>query len=140
MMVGMFLLGVNKQLDLQTWLTQEGRDMARSEGWYGDRRPVQVVFIAVLAAMGVAGVVAVMWWLRGSLRRYRAAVVGIIYLVCFVIIRAASFHHIDRLLHVGLDHVRVNHVLELGGIGFIGWGARGSMRRGDEQVGELGGV
>jgi hypothetical protein len=121
--VGMFALGVNKQLDLQSWFTQVGKDLAKSEGWYARRRPVQVAFIGGVAMVGVAGVGAVTWWLRGSFRRYRVALAGVVYLACFVVIRAASFHHIDRLLHVGLEHVRLNHVLELGGIGFIAWGA-----------------
>ena len=123
----MLALGVNKQLDLQSWFTQVGKDLAKSEGWYARRRPVQVAFIGAVALVGMTGVGVVVWWLRGSVRRYRVAVAGMVYLICFVVIRAASFHHIDRLLHVGLEHVRLNHVLELGGIGLIGWGAvRGS--------------
>lgn len=128
MTAAMFALGVNKQLDLQTWFTEVGRDLAKSEGWYARRQNVQVAFIAGIALAGVTGVGVVAWWLRGNLRRYRVAVAGIVYLVCFVVVRAASFHHIDRLLHVGLNHVRVNHVLELGGIAFIGWGAATAAR------------
>src|SRR5438105_1302226 len=32
--VMMILLGINKQLDLQTWLTITGRRIALTEGWY----------------------------------------------------------------------------------------------------------
>src|SRR3569833_3825399 len=34
----MLLLGINKQLDLQTWFTLEGKKLALSEGWYNHRR------------------------------------------------------------------------------------------------------
>jgi hypothetical protein len=119
-------------LDLQSWFTQVGKDLAKSEGWYARRRPVQVAFIAGMAGVGMAGVGTVVWWLRGSFRRYRVAVAGIVYLATFVVIRAASFHHVDHLLHVGLDHVKVNHVLELGGIALIGWGAGRAGWRGGE--------
>jgi hypothetical protein len=43
-------LGINKQLDLQTALTEAGRVVAQYQGWYEQRQFVQLVFIA-LAAM-----------------------------------------------------------------------------------------
>ena len=46
----LILLGLNKQLDLQTLLTEAGRWMARQEGWYGSRRIAQAAFIVALAA------------------------------------------------------------------------------------------
>lgn len=127
--IAMALLGVNKQLDLQSWFTQVGKDIAKSEGWYARRRPVQVAFVAAVGVVGMTGVGLVAWWLRGNFRRYRVAVAGLVYVACFVVIRAASFHHIDHLLHVGLEHVRLNHVLELGGIGLIAWGAGRALLR-----------
>lgn len=30
----MLALGINKQLDLQTWLSQAGRDLAIAQGWW----------------------------------------------------------------------------------------------------------
>src|SRR4051794_39608792 len=42
-------LGINKQLDLQTALTELGRVVASQQGWYGERRTVQVWFIAGVA-------------------------------------------------------------------------------------------
>ena len=36
------------------------------------------------------------YYMRDVWRRYRLAYVGIIYVVVFVIIRAASFHHVDQ--------------------------------------------
>ncbi len=46
------LLGINKQLDLQTAFTETGRWLAHSQGWYDDRRPVQAVFIALFCLLG----------------------------------------------------------------------------------------
>jgi hypothetical protein len=43
-------------------------------------------------------------------------------LVSFVLIRAASFHHVDLLLRAG--PVRLNWVFELTGIGLIALAAR----------------
>ena len=42
-------LGVNKQLDLQTALTESGRVLAQYQGWYQQRQLVQLAFIALVA-------------------------------------------------------------------------------------------
>jgi hypothetical protein len=62
--------------------------------------------------------------MRDLWRRYRLAFVGIIYLCTFVIIRAASFHHIDTLLyHLPGAGYWVNTFLELGGNVILGLAA-----------------
>jgi hypothetical protein len=42
-------LGLNKQLDLQTAITELGRILAHDEGWYGQRQIVQFWFIVAVA-------------------------------------------------------------------------------------------
>jgi hypothetical protein len=78
----MLALGINKQLDLQTWLSQAGRDLAIAQGWWEQRRAVQAVFIALLAA----GAVGVAVWARRQWHtlwhEYRAAFVGVCVLLC----------------------------------------------------------
>ena len=116
----MALLGVNKQLDLQTWFTEVGRDLALAHGWYQERQKVQVLFIGTLATAGmIAGA-----WLWRAFRRLggevRWVAAGLVFLIFFVVTRAASFHHVDRLLGLELaPHVRMNAVLELSGIGMV---------------------
>ncbi len=98
MAVVMAILGLNKQLDLQTWFTQTGRDLALENGWYERRRLVQGIFIAWLVLVG------------------------------FVIVRATSFHHIDRMRGISLEGLRVNALLELTGIGLIALAALARLR------------
>src|SRR3954468_8571643 len=50
-------LGINKQLDLQTWLTQTGRDLALQHGWYEERQVVQLTFIAALVAAALLALI-----------------------------------------------------------------------------------
>jgi hypothetical protein len=120
----MVALGFNKQLDLQSDLTEMGRAVARSEGWYENRRVVQAIFVMLFAAGAVAAVAGAIWFMRDLWRRYRLAFVGIIYLCAFVIIRAASFHHIDTMLyHIPGINYLVNTVLELGGNVLVGYAA-----------------
>jgi hypothetical protein len=129
MAVLMLLLGINKQLDLQTWFTQTGRDLAMSQGWYGQRRIVQVAFISALALGGLVSQI----WLYRALRdlgsEVRWAALGLVFLTVFVIIRATSFHHVDVLLHITLGEMRINWILELGGIGCIAAAAAARLKR-----------
>jgi hypothetical protein len=111
-------LGINKQLDLQTLLIQKVRKQAYMHGWYSDRRRYQVEFIATILAIGVAATIGLAFWLRRVLRRVVLAIAGIGMLVLFVVIRAASFHYVDRALSLG-GRVRVNWIIELSGIGLI---------------------
>lgn len=118
-MVAMFALGVNKQLDLQSWLTQVGRDMARDGGWYAQRRMVQVTFILAVMLVGAVGTAGLAWSLRSVFSRAMGTVVGLGVIVSFVIIRAASFHHFDILIGLRFWGVRGNWLLELGGISIV---------------------
>jgi hypothetical protein len=116
--VTMVLLGLNKQLDLQTLLIQGVRDRAYAHGWYDDRRRYQVDFILVMSAMAVLVGIGLSLRLRRVLRRVMVAVAGLGMLVLFVLIRASSFHYVDRALSMG-GPLRVNAIVELSGIGLI---------------------
>jgi hypothetical protein len=119
----MIALGFNKQLDLQTLLTVVARRWALRGGWYERRRTVQVEFIETLAVCGVAALTAGAWLMRRHLREIGLAGFGAIFIVVFVLVRAASFHHVDSFLHAGPGGLRMNWILELGGIALIGVGA-----------------
>ena len=120
-------LGVNKQLDLQSWFTQSLRDISVRGGWYDDRRKYQIEFVVGLFVFGVAGTLLLAYWLRHIFRRAAVALAGIGLLLCFVVIRAASYHYVDRLLMVGT--IRLNWVFEIGGIALIGFGILSSERQ-----------
>ncbi|TBN38646.1 hypothetical protein EYE42_12190 [Paracoccus subflavus] len=124
-------LAVNKQLDLQSALTALGRCMAHAQGWYGQRRLVQVAFLAGLAIAGVVFVAALLHLLRGSWPRSALPVIGLVFVCTFVLMRAAGFHHMDRILGVPLLRLRANNVLEWTGPILIMLGAlRVSYQRG----------
>ncbi len=126
----MAFLGVNKQLDLQTWFTEIGRDMAQAEGWYAVRQTVQALFIAALAGAGAIGLVWLLHLLRGLGSELRCAALGLLLLAVFVVARAASFHHVDRLLGIELaSGVRLNALLELTGIGIVAGAAAARLLR-----------
>ncbi|MGB5076923.1 MAG: hypothetical protein WBO17_05530, partial [Sphingorhabdus sp.] len=59
---------------------------------------------------------ALLWILRKTAGSVKAALVGLGFLGAFVIIRAASFHHVDAFLGRNLLGARWNWILELGAI------------------------
>ena len=115
--VCMVALGINKQLDLQTFFTETLRSMAMAQGWYENRRVYQVGFIIGLALGGALGLFLVVFALRRVFRYIFLGAVGLALITGFVLIRAASFHHVDQLL--GSGRIRLNWVLELSGIAVV---------------------
>lgn len=113
-LAAMVLLGINKQLDLQTLFTQLMRVVFFKLGMYERRRVFQVAFIGAmgLAALATVGGLTYVFW--HVLNRALGAVIGLAVVVTFVVIRAASFHHVDLYLRNG--PLPLNIVLELGGV------------------------
>ena len=121
--IALILLGINKQLDLQTDLTTLARGAALSEGWYGERRDAQGAFILLIAlAAGGCGLLLFVW-LREAPATVKAAAAGLITLLAFILIRAASFHHLDYWVTVSVAGLRSGWWLELLGIAIVGLAA-----------------
>lgn len=119
----MLFLCLNKQLDLQTAFTELLRGLSKRQGWYEARFAYQKAFIASMAAVLLIGgwlCVRLTLDLPGSVK---IAGVGFVLIAFFVLIRAASFHHIDRLLGQRILLLKVNWLVELGGIAVVSAGA-----------------
>ena len=114
--MGLVLLGINKQLDLQSAFTEIGRMMAEKQGWYSDRRQLQMAFVAGFTIMGLTLFAATLHLTWGAPSQTFWALVGGAGLASFVIIRAASFHHIDAALGHKISGLRINWLLEIGGL------------------------
>ena len=117
----LFLLGINKQLDLQTLLSQIGREIARTQGWYGDRRAVQFIFILLVTAVGGLSISALAYTLRRTLRQHWLTFLGLSVLLLFVVVRAISFHYVDLFLYTNIvGELKLSSALELGSLILIG--------------------
>jgi hypothetical protein len=115
----LLLLGLNKQLDLQGYITTAGRSLARQEGWFEYRRLVQAAFIGTLC-IGAAALLAILAaWLRRSVAAVKVAALGIVLMFTFILWRAASFHHMDVWVTRNVAGMRSGWWLELAGIGVI---------------------
>ena len=122
-------LGINKQLDLQTLLTQIGRQVAKQGGWFAQRKKIQGILLLAGAACGVASLGWAYYFIRHRWRDCRLAFLGIVFLLGFVVIRAASIQRVDRLV-VAIPHLgpRLNAGLDLSGTILIGLGALLQLR------------
>jgi len=119
----LFLLAINKQFDLQTLFTEIGRVISIEGGWYEQRRTVQRLFIVCIGCGAVLGVAWLWWATRCQLRDFRLTLLGFAFIVAFVLVRASSFHNMDQFIGVELGGIRMNWILELGGITIVGAGA-----------------
>ena len=117
------LLGLNKQLDLQSLITNVGRELAHEEGWFEQRRFVQAAFILAFGGGALVAIVGLFAWLRRSAGTVKLAAIGIVLLFAFVVIRAASFHHMDGWVTTNVGGLRTGWWLELAGIVTIGLSA-----------------
>jgi hypothetical protein len=112
-------LCVNKQFDLQSLFTAIGREISHQGGWYERRREFQKVFVlGVVAGAGVFGLW-FLWRFREFLAGHKLLAAGLLFLLTFIVVRAISFHHFDLFLKSRIAGVKMNWVLELGGIGLV---------------------
>ena len=124
----LLLLGVNKQLDLQTALTEIGRMLAQKQGWYERRAHVQKEFIATLFIAGILSAAGLLMLIRRMALHAKLAAAGMCFIAVFVLIRASSFHKVDAFLGSRLVHLRMNWLLEIGGISIVLVAGRGRLR------------
>lgn len=124
----LLFLAVNKQLDIQSYVTAVGRAVAREQGWYEARGTVQLAFVLLVGLATAATIALLTWALRGVRRQQWLTLVGITMILGFVLIRATSFHYVDAL--IGLEHggIRLNWFIELGAIGVFSVAALTQIR------------
>jgi hypothetical protein len=122
-------LAVNKQLDLQSAATAIARCVAQLQGWYEARRPFQFRVVVALLAIGAIAAAMLFWRMRRHLLHIWLALLGICFVASFVAVRAIGFTHVDRLINLRIEPVRMNWVLELSGILMITLNALWLMRR-----------
>lgn len=116
----MTLLCLNKQLDLQSLLTDIGRVISRKQGWYADRREFQKGFVLGVLGASFLTTAFLIFRFRDFWKRHPLLVTGLVFLLTFICLRAVSFHHFDVLLKSRVAGVKMNWFLELSGI-FLIW-------------------
>jgi hypothetical protein len=109
-------LGLNKQFDFQTIATDIGRCLSQLEGWYDERRRVQLTAVLVGMFGGILALFLLKWRYALISRNIRFAFLGLILSGAFVTSRAISFHHVDQLFSITMGNIKLHVVFEITGI------------------------
>lgn len=111
-------LTLNKQLDLQSLLTQTGRCLARAEGWYKDRGEAQLLALwVVLYGLGLG-----LWLgLRLAARGDARLMLGLALITGFVASRALSLHDLDRIFAQPLFGLALHRYIEAAALFLLLW-------------------
>jgi hypothetical protein len=112
----MFVLGINKWQNLTGILTRLGRINAWQENWYRSRSGIQLVLVAAFLLVGLVLLVFLIRYRHVVTRLQWIAIIGVIYLFSFALIRAVSLHAIDAFLYNSVAGIQPNWLVELGGI------------------------
>ena len=92
----------------------------------------------MLLAIGAVAAFAALWlWLRHSAAAVKTAALGLVVLFAFILLRAASFHHMDRWVTRSVAGMRSGWWLELLGIAVTALSAIAYMRGNRETADRL---
>jgi hypothetical protein len=127
--LAIFALGVNKQLDLQTWLHNSAKAWIEAKGLYEHKQTLQLGFVAVIALGGLATVWLLRRWIMNSGRRYRLVFIGLGVSIFFVVTRAASIYIFDPMIGSAEATEAVGATLEIAALVLIVVGAMRWRRR-----------
>jgi RsiW-degrading membrane proteinase PrsW (M82 family) len=139
--VSLFLLSVNRILNLEDWVTVTLRNFVVSQGWYENRRPWQLLFL-VVAAIGMAFVA---FFVFRACQGQPARLIlltagwGALLLLGLAATRACSLHHTDQILNLYVLGVHLGGVLELASIMLVALAAVASLRTPDRCLPPRGG-
>jgi hypothetical protein len=112
-------LCISKQLGLETALTEAGRSLAFSEGWYNRRHNVQLAFIVLMTIACISAEIMLLMRVRKAPRPTLLALIGATFVVVYLMIRAISFHPVDHFIDQQIIGLRWNWILQMVGIGAV---------------------
>ena len=115
----MTFLCLNKQLDLQSLLTDIGRILSSKQGWYEQRREFQKWFVLGVLCMFFLGTLFLLVRFRVFWRNHLLLSSGLFFLLSFIVFRAVSIHHFDTLIGKRFENPETSGWIELAGIALV---------------------
>lgn len=112
----MFLLAINKQLDLQMLLQYVGKRIAIAGGWYEERQHVQKIFVLGIALLGISVLGGLGWLCYGLDFNHFIALVGLTLTLFFVVLSASGLHKIDLPFIESVVSSGLHRIFEIAGI------------------------
>jgi cation transport ATPase len=118
----LLLLGLNKQLDLQTMFEANMKELALTHGWYAQRHLMQLAFIGALAMGLLTMLFLLRRFLAKSWRNNKIVCFGLFLIAVFIVLRAAAFNHFSFLNTRTYLGFNAHALLEIGALGIIFYG------------------
>lgn len=116
----LLVLGVSSQIGLLRWFTSLGRTVAAAQGWYYDRSSTQYTMIQGMYVGSACLLLLLIWLNRRALLRHGPTLLGFVFLLGFLSVRAVSLHRVDTILYYRrLWGLPMGFVLEAGSLLFI---------------------
>jgi hypothetical protein len=128
------LFCISKPLDLQSLFTLIARVVSYELGLYQERRHYQSLFILGILLTGISLIAWLIYANCLALKNHILALIGLGFLIIFVLICAVSFHHMDQLIGTSILGVKLNWMFELTGIVFIFINGITLCRRGERKI------
>lgn len=98
------VLCLDALVGLGGFLAMFGRQSAKLDGWYSERRPYQVIASMAVTGACFGGAGWLSWKYRELSLSYRWAIFGTSYLLWLAMLHTISLHHVDAVFafHLGL--------------------------------------
>ena len=121
------VLGLFRMGDCARLVTQRGRALAASQGWYADRRVLQ----AAMVAWVIIGFAAFARWCCRGRSRCHLAAPGTALLLALLALETISYHWTDALFAWRVGGLSVSRLAEGIGLAWVFTLAASAVRRGD---------
>ena len=119
----MLFLACNKQLDIQTYITAVGREVAHAQGWYEQRRTIQKEVVLTLILVVLLFLFYMFYMVYNLPTANKIAMIGALFTFAFIGMRALSFHHVDHYVGRVILGVKMHILIEICGGVIVSLGA-----------------
>lgn len=124
----MLFLACNKQLDIQTYITAVGREVAHAQGWYEQRRTIQKEVVITLILISLLFLFYMFYMVYNLPTANKIAMIGALFTFAFIGMRALSFHHVDHYVGRVILGVKMHVLIEICGGVIVSLGALLSVK------------
>jgi predicted RNA-binding Zn-ribbon protein involved in translation (DUF1610 family) len=118
----LLLLGINKQLNLQSLFGQIFHDSAVVNSWFERSESIKIAFFALLSMLVFFGSIGFRLYLANSWRNYKIAWIGLLLLGSFFMLQAANTNKIQDFFEKTIAGIGIDHMLEIAAITLIALG------------------
>jgi hypothetical protein len=98
--------------NINDFITNESRLIAKYDGWYEDRHTFQLLFVCSLIISGILVIIYVERKLSAIWHQYSWSIYSTIVLIGFITINAVSYHPIDQFLKHEIGGIKISRIIE----------------------------